>query len=116
MKNLCIEKTFGEVIRTIKKNEVYSNGIYEISNDEYGVTVKRLDKFIQTDKIGIPFMYFYNDKKFILKRKQYTFDEAFKAYEEGKEIESCYNQCKFLKNADDYFDADQIRGKWYINN
>ena len=68
-----------------------------------------------------------------MKRKQYTFAEAFKAYEEGKEIESCENPYRYKKqNGNDaYFDISaeewwsgeaiiislqEIRGKWYINN
>ena len=67
---------------------------------------------------------------FKLKRKEYTFEEAFKAYEKGKEIESCYSQYKYKKEGgldlysktenewygEDNFEIDEIRGKWYINN
>ena len=71
---------------------------------------------------------------FKLKRKEYTFEEAFKAYEEGKEIECCYGGQKLKKeNEKDYyfnydkedyvplsfdeafFDITTIRSKWYIN-
>ena len=71
-----------------------------------------------------------NNDKFKLQRKEYTFEEAFKAYEEGKEIESCYSQYKYKKEGgldlysktgnewygEDNFEIDEIRGKWDINN
>lgn len=53
------------------------------------------------------------------KRPQYTFQEAFKAFEEGKEIESCesgdiYNTTE--ENVEDkLFYGYEIQGKWYIN-
>ena len=53
------------------------------------------------------------------KRPQYTFQEAFKAFEEGKEIESCesgyiYNTTE--ENVEDkIFYGHEIQGKWYIN-
>lgn len=128
------EKTFREVSATIKKDEVWSDGIYEISKDEDGIKIKRLDKYVQEDKNKIPFMYFYDDKKFVLKRKQYSFEEAFKAYEEGKEIQSCFKNFKIKKlnnkphyiykhmsewdyvdNDDTLLSIEEIQGKWYIN-
>lgn len=52
------------------------------------------------------------------KRPQYTFQEAFKAFEEGKEIESCesgyiYNTTE--ENVEEVFYSYEIQGKWYIN-
>ena len=52
------------------------------------------------------------------KRPQYTFQEAFKAFEEGKEIESCesgyiYNTTE--ENVEEVFYRREIQGKWYIN-
>lgn len=71
---------------------------------------------------------------FKLKSKKYTFEEAFRAYEEGKEIECCYGGQKLKKeNKKDYyfnydkeeyvplsfdeafFDIATIRSEWYIN-
>lgn len=67
------------------------------------------------------------------KRPQYTFQEAFKAFEEGKEIESCESGFKYEIYEDatkikrkDYktiyehkavkiFSTEEIKGKWYIN-
>ena len=72
-------------------------------------------------------MGFVSSTLYHLQRKEYTFEEAFKAYEEGKEIESCYSGVKYLiqhGGSDCYSDGrktnliefNEIRGKWYINN
>lgn len=68
---------------------------------------------------------------FKLQRKECTFQEAFKAYEEGKEIESCFTGTKYKfekliyfykrKNIEDWqpngeMQLNEIRSKWYINN
>lgn len=74
---------------------------------------------------------------YTLKKKQYTFAEAFKAYEEGKEIESLLTKYKYKRQKlsdsvitvdsfksvymtdwaenEESFDMDEIREKWYIN-
>ena len=67
------------------------------------------------------------------KRPQYTFQEAFKAFEEGKEIESCESGFKFKIYEDKVrikrvcykvlyeclkvkiFSIEEILGGWYIN-
>lgn len=115
------EKTFQEVIATIKKGETWVNDIAPISYirlRENGV----LD-FNKNEGVNL-------NCKYKLQRKEYTFEEAFKAYEEGKEIESCYSQYKYKKEGgldlysktesewygEDSFEIDEIRGKWYINN
>ena len=67
---------------------------------------------------------------FKLKRKEYTFEEAFKAYENNEEIES-YDGTKYKKidgedcawfdgrwfkfNNGISFSIKQIRNRWYIN-
>ena len=116
-----IERTFREVIADIKEGEVWVNEIAPINFirlREDGV----LD-FNENEGINL-------NVKYKLQRKQYTFEEAFKAYEEGKEIESCYSQYKYKKEGgldlysktenewygEDNFEIDEIRGKWYINN
>lgn len=114
------EKTFREVIATIKEGEVWVSDtapISFISLREYGA----LDF---NENVGV------NLKcKYKLQRKEYTFEEAFKAYEKGGEIESCYSKYKYKKanGVDSYsrtgnnwyeetsFDIEEIRGKWYIN-
>ena len=113
------EKTFREVIRDIKEGEVWVNDIAPISYirlREGGV----LD-FNENEGINL-------FCKYTLQREEYTFEEAFKAYEEGKEIESVCSGYRYKKengedvailSADwqdfDYFELYEIRGKWYIN-
>lgn len=116
-----MKKTFREVIATIKEGEVWVNEVSPISFirlREDGV----LD-FNENEGVNL-----YNT--YTLQRKEYTFEEAFKAYEEGKEIESRYNQYKYKKidgvdayskTGNDLYKADsfginEISGKWYINN
>ena len=53
------------------------------------------------------------NSKLKLKRKEYTFEEAFKAYEEGKEIESCYSQYKYKKEGGlDLY--SKTENEWYV--
>lgn len=66
-------------------------------------------------------------RTFTIQRKKCSFTDAFKAYEEGKEIESCYTGTKFCDDEylkDDIvsdwrmgvaFKSDEIRNDWYIN-
>jgi len=128
IKNNEIEKTFREVIADIKEGEVWENShirIYHIeSNDNIVIEDKEGDARYRFTMLS--------EVKFRLKRKQYTFEEAFKAYEEGKEIEGYTYRYKKIKNQDAYFnklleewvishdlvsiiDLGEIRGKWYIN-
>lgn len=121
-----MEKTFREVIADIKEGEVWEseNTLTQIytRND---VLIIDFKEEVTTEIVKIP-----ADAKFRLKRKEYSFNEAFKAYEEGKEIESCENGYKYLQNTFTYpgneqwlcfrnseqmFTTDAIRGKWYIN-
>lgn len=121
-----MEKTFREVIADIKEGEVWEseNTLTQIyaRND---VLIIDFKEEVTTEIVKIP-----ADAKFRLKRKEYSFDEAFKAYEEGKEIESCENGYKYLQNTFTYpgneqwlcfrnseqmFTTEAIRGKWYIN-
>lgn len=62
---------------------------------------------------------FFVRNSFRIMKKKYTFEEAFKAYEEGKEIESCESDLVYQKtilgDRDVYPKWYEIRGKWYIN-
>ena len=78
---------------------------------------------------------FFVRNRFRIIKKEYTFEEAFKAYKEGKEIESCegdFYKYKRIDDSDYVFIKDnehwlefaeheeaisfnEIRGKWYIN-
>ena len=112
------EKTFREVIADIKEGEVWVNDTAPISFIKL-----RPGGILDFNKnVGI-----YLNVKYKLQRKEYTFEEAFKAYEEGKEIESCYSGVtyKLQHGGSDCFGGGQktstiafseIRGKWHINN
>lgn len=120
-----IERTFREVIADIKEGEVWECRSKYIQRFADGIQIYHKEKGKST-----PSMLMRNNDKFKLQRKEYTFEEAFKAYEEGKEIESCYSQYKYKKEGgldlhsktenewygEDNFEIDEIRGKWYINN
>ena len=122
-----MEKTFREVIADIKEGEVWE--------DENFILMLTFDKKIRiTHKEGFDdcvAIYIDINSKFKLKREEYTFAEAFKAYEEGKEIESLESRYKYKQNEmffnstvgwHDFYDHNgifslkEIRGKWYINN
>lgn len=120
MENLCfrehafeivkednMEKTFREVIADIKEGEVWVNEIAPINFirlREDGV----LD-FNENEGINL-------NVKYKLQRKEYTFEEAFKAYEEGKEIQSASTDKIYHKEKDFLFASYEISKKWYINN
>ena len=102
-----MEKTFREVIADIKEGEVWENVTAPISFirlRENGV----LD-FNKNEGINL-------NVKYKLKRKEYTFEEAFKAYEEGKEIQSASTDKIYHKEKDFLFASYEISKKWYINN
>lgn len=101
------EKTFREVIADIKEGEVWVNEIAPINFirlREDGV----LD-FNKNEGINL-------NVKYKLQRKGYTFEEAFKAYEEGKEIQSASTDKIYHKEKDFLFASYEISKKWYINN
>ena len=119
-----MEKTFKEVIKDIKEKEIWEN--------ENFILMLTFDKKIRiTHKEGFDncvAIYIDVNSKFKLKREPRTFAEAFKAYEEGKEIESLISGYKYKQNkmflTDGWFDfcdhnvifsLKEIRGKWYIN-
>ena len=122
-----MEKTFKEVIKDIKEKEIWEN--------ENFILMLTFDKKIRiTHKEGFDncvAIYIDVNSKFKRKRELFSFTEAFKAYEEGKEIESLENRCKYKQNEMfsnstggwyDFYDHNgifslkEIRGKWYINN
>ena len=124
------ELTFREVIANIKEGEVWESEILEIylDNKTSELVLKHKTNYFYCREIGIK-----KEKKFKLKRPQYTFQEAFKAFEEGKEIESCESGFKFEIYEDatkikregyktiyehkavKIFSTEEIKGKWYIN-
>ena len=119
-----MEKTFKEVIEDIKEKEIWEN--------ENFILMLTCDKEIRiAHKEGFDScvaIYIDVNSKFKLKRELHTFAEAFKAYEEGKEIESLasgykYKQNKMFSNGKWYnfydnneiFSLKEIRCEWYIN-
>lgn len=130
-----MKKTFREVIADIKDGEVWESvqdcfQLKEISCIEGMIEFSLKGVFIEkADKSNVVNTGEGSGQTFKLQRKEYSFEEAFKAYEEGKEIESRYSQYKYKKEdgVDLYsrrknkwyeganFEIDEIRGKWYIN-
>lgn len=126
------ELTFTEVMANIKEGQVW-----ECTREDARLKKIHIEKgsinFIYKDGLGMEVFGVKETDTFILQRKEYTFQEAFKAYEEGKEIESVYSRCRYKKGkgkdtfmylADwmefdwmefDSIDLEEIRGKWYIN-
>ena len=105
-----MEKTFKEVIADIKEGEVWESPFAIISCDNFGIEIKFKDRKYSK-------YCFCDDVKFKLQRKEYTFEEAFKAYEEGKEIQSIITGILYQNNKDGdiFILPKEIRGKWYIN-
>lgn len=128
-KGEVMSKTFKEVIADIKVGEVWVGdknwNIEYIKSGEDGIEIKfreEVDHYIFCEAVD-----------FTLQRKKVSFTEAFAAYEEGKEIESCYNKYKFrcLENGlnefnydnewlgvwevDQIFSINQVKGEWFIN-
>lgn len=124
------ELTFKEVIVNIKEDEVWESNDISIfkTKDDISISWKNDD---YDNGVLI-----FDDEKFKLtKRKEYTFEEAFKSFNIGKEIESCksklkYKICedgliritnltndeKWLRgNDDNNFTVSEIQNKWYIN-
>lgn len=122
------ELTFTEVIANIKEDEVWESDYVAIYKKNGGIS-------ISFKKGKVCSMHTFScSTKYKLHRKEYTFQEAFKAYEEGKEIESCIEGHRYKKEGgeDYYFDYGKnkymllewdrdgftitsIRNKWYIN-
>lgn len=131
------ELTFKEVITNIKKGEVWKSIFKTVKLHENGdIEIKNIDG----DKVDS--MLLSEDNLFTLQeRKEYTFEEAFKYFENGMEIESCIDKTRFkighryavkviwcfnyqeeVRSYKDSYEDDktifnlqQIRGKWYVN-
>lgn len=123
------ELTFKEVIANIKEGQIWESDIKIIKCSNNGNISVR-----SKSDINSQIMNFNKDNLYKLKREEYTFQEAFKAYEEGKEIENIVTKYKFKKSNDGmikitqrsgnitltnessvFVTIDEIRGKWYIN-
>ena len=105
------ELTFREVIANIKEGEVWENDTERI----IGLSFGRIEiEWLKGDRNIINLNLGYT-----IKRPQYTFQEAFEAFEKGKEIKSC--ESGYIYNTteegveDRLFYGYEIQGKWYIN-
>lgn len=107
------EITFREVIANIKEDEIWEGREYTITllGNRIAINYNDGDEYN-----GV---YPLIEGTFKLKRPQYTFQEAFKAFEEGKEIESCESGDIYNTTEEDVEDklfcGYEIQGKWYIN-
>lgn len=126
-------KTFKEIIMNIKGHQIWKplasdSRVKEIESIEFnnsdGVLINLDDKY---NCVFIP-----SDMEFELERNEVSFEEAIKAFKEGKEIESVVNNMKYkiectgervmyYNDKDGYatiapnFSLKAIFGKWYIN-
>ena len=125
-----IEKTFREVIADIKEGEVWESRSKYIRRFNDGIQIYHKENGKAT-----PSMLMADNDKFKLQRKEYTFEEAFKAYEEGKEIENILTGLKIKASVREGWgilpiingeleedvcsktlSIEEVRTKWYINN
>ena len=88
-----MEKTFQEVMNTIKEGETWINKYDDrrLAKIEKSSNVIHFKFNGEFEKIGVML-----DDIFVLDKKKYTFEEAMKALKEGKEIESCYSEIKYV--------------------
>lgn len=122
--NCMKELTFKEVIANIKDEQVWDDGFIKIEKICGSIRIGNINGEPYKELIALVI----NEcRKFKLQRKEYTFEEAFKAYESGKEIESCEILCKYKNGKFNLGESNPIwlelrsiplrgiRGKWYIN-
>ena len=102
-----MEKTFKEVIANIKEGEVWESTIKTVSLINGAINIER------KNKIETYYIYIKESELFKLQRKEYTFQEAFKAYKEGRIPESTINGQ--ILDSHSRIDMRIIEGKWYIN-
>lgn len=104
------ELTFKEVIANIEEGEVWKNECRFIKCVNGNVSIhnkgkNKSDCFLFTD-----------DYKFELQRKEVSFQEAFAAFKEGKEIESDISTIRYANwKGGNLFSSGEISGRWYIN-
>lgn len=127
-----MEKTFQEVMNTIKEGETWTNKYKD----------RRLAKIQKSyNNIIFEFNNEYTDVGvnlndiFVLDKKKYTFEEAMKSLKKGDIIESYYSGKNYMMSPREgetvrYFDTEynewiteyymfshnEIFGDWYINN
>ena len=127
-----MEKTFQEIINTIKEGEVWVNKYDDrrLAKIEKSSNVIHFEFNGEYTNVGVNL----NDI-FVLDKKKYAFEEAMKALKRGDIIESCYSKTKYAMSPKGnqsvlYFDTacedwqisihmfsyQEILGDWYINN
>lgn len=125
-----MEKTFKDVMNTIKEGETWINKYDDRRlakiEKSYNSIVFEFDN--EYTNVGVNL-----DDIFVLDKKKYTFEEAVKALKKGDIIESCYSGTNYAISSRDetvkYFDTEynkwnecsmfslkEIFGVWYINN
>lgn len=101
------ELTFKEVIANIKEGEVWESTVKTVSLINGAINIER------KNKIETYYIYIKESELFKLQRKEYTFQEAFKAYKEGRIPKSTINGQ--ILDSHSRIDMRIIEGKWYIN-
>lgn len=116
--------TFREVIAIIKKGECYiGNGMQIYMADAEGISIDWLD--------GECFegILMFEDELFYLEKEKVSFQDAFKALEEGKKITNVDTEEYFVLSDDifiesegdlyrfhgELFSFEDIKSKWYID-
>ena len=94
------KKSFLEVIQDIKKGEVWAtNEMFDIET----VSLSNAGEIVITRRGTSTKLYTpKNTKIFTLKKEIYSFTEAWRALQEGKEIQSVRSQLIFKKHRDTY--------------
>ena len=114
-----MKKTFREVIRDIKEGEVWEcdkEVTYEIKTKSgtylsmYKTLITSIEKEIRFNEGNC----FNEVDRFKLIGEVSNFTDAFKAYEEGKMIQSVKTWRKYQKYDNKGFEIDEIRDKWLI--
>lgn len=129
-----------ELIKMCEEGKIKNGTVLQDLDGEYytvfdGIVIEGERKEFNSDYEAVSSFFVRNNFRVV--KKKYTFEEAFKAFEAGEEIESCITNDKFKKadncnwkfkkpfmdeysedmsNRIEMFSVEEIRGKWYINN
>lgn len=117
-----MEKTYKgwEIAKMISEGELKDGTVINSEGSNFTVLYGCLtdgfnEKYSQHLESGNSFLT-STRRTFSIERKKYSFAEAFKAYEEGKEIESCISSEHYkLDDIKLLVYAEEIKGEWYIN-
>ncbi|MDB2088298.1 hypothetical protein PM004_03060 [Clostridium paraputrificum] len=117
-----MEKTYKgwEIAKMISEGELKDGTVINSGGSSFTVLYGCLtdgfnEKYSQRVESGNSFLT-STRRTFSIQRKKQSFAEAFKAYEEGKEIESCISGERYkLDDIKLLVYAEEIKGEWYIN-